>query len=117
MQAMPEPRHSLTSASTPCARAAAGAGGDTGEGCGCPPSVCALSGLRVGEVGVVQGSDLEADGAATLRAMGLRPSVTVRVCRIGHPCIVEVGNVAGATCRIGLARPLAERVMVTVAGR
>ncbi len=66
---------------------------------------------------MVQGSDLEADGAATLRAMGLRPSVTVRVCRIGHPCIVEVGNVAGATCRIGLARPLAERVMVTVAGR
>ena len=75
--------------------------------------------MRVGEVGVVRGSDLEADGAALLRAMGLRPSVTVRVCRRGEPCIVEVGSVPGVTCRIGLARPLAERVMVqvTAAGR
>lgn len=86
-----------------------------GEGeCGCAPSMCALSGLRVGESAVIRGSTLEADGAALLRAMGLRPSAKVTVRRRGEPYIVEVGAVAGATCRIGLARPLAERVMVEV---
>jgi hypothetical protein len=63
-----------------------------------------------------------------LRAMGLRVNARVRICRLGEPCIVElVGGTsanAGATdacprgsactCRIGLAKPLARRVMVGV---
>lgn len=90
-------------------------GRSAGEGdCGCAPSMCALAGLQVGESAVIRGSTLEADGAALLRAMGLRPSARVTVRRRGEPYIVEVGAVAGAMCRIGLARPLAERVMVEV---
>jgi hypothetical protein len=59
--------------------------------------------------------------AALLRAMGLRPNATVRLCRLGEPCIVEVLNGAsedgcrgtgGCWCRIGLAKPLACAVVV-----
>jgi Fe2+ transport system protein FeoA len=53
--------------------------------------------------------------AAMLRAMGLRPQATVRLCRLGEPCIIEVMSgepSCSDSCRIGLARVLAERVMV-----
>jgi hypothetical protein len=62
---------------------------------------------------------LDPSDAALLRAMGLRPSARIRVCRLGEPCIVEVmsgsdscNRPGGCACRIGLAKPLAERVMV-----
>jgi Fe2+ transport system protein FeoA len=83
------------------------------------PAVVALATLRPGQMGVVRGATLEAGDAAYLRAMGVRPAALVRVCRLGHPCIVEV--VSGGreccgmgSCRIGLAKELAERVMVEV---
>lgn len=58
-------------------------------------------------------AQVNADGAAVLRAMGLRPSAHVRVCRTGEPCIVEIGSACGMSCRIGLARALAERVLIS----
>jgi hypothetical protein len=66
---------------------------------------------------------LDPNDAALLRAMGLRPSARIRICRLGEPCIVEVlsgsdscGRAGGCACRIGLAKPLAERVMVGLVG-
>lgn len=61
---------------------------------------------------------------AMLRAMGLAPAATIRLCRQGEPCILEVllseppaagdGLCARADCRcrIGLTRYLAQRVKV-----
>ena len=95
----------------------------------------ALTTLRAGDIGVVCETCMDPIDAAMLRAMGLRPNATIRVCRLGEPCIVEVFTGAtkadpscpegdprdrpcdrpgGCSCRIGLARPLAERVMVMV---
>lgn len=83
----------------------------------------ALTTLRPGQSGVVCESQLDPSDAAMLRAMGLRPNATIRVCRLGEPCIVEVmtGGVVredcgrpDCRCRIGLARPLAERVRVRI---
>jgi hypothetical protein len=80
----------------------------------------AISELRCGEIGVVQEAALDASDAAFLRAMGLCNEARVRLARAGEPCIVTVGGVGGdcgcrgSACRIGLARPLAERIFVTV---
>ncbi|MCC6675701.1 MAG: ferrous iron transport protein A [Phycisphaerales bacterium] len=73
----------------------------------------ALAQLKPGQTARIRHADLEADDAALLRAMGLRPAAFVRMCRAGEPCIVEVypGGVTSCACRIGLARPLADRVM------
>lgn len=43
-----------------------------------------------------------------LEAMGFAESCCVRVCRAGSPCIVQI-----AQTRLGLAREVAERIMVT----
>lgn len=86
-----------------------------------PPRTVALSQMRVGEVGVIQEKILEDGDRAMLRAMGLACNATVRLCRAGEPCIVAVmsggdagGRVGGDCCRIGLARPLAEKILVSV---
>lgn len=78
-----------------------------------------LTELRAGDVGVVAESVLEEADAAFLRAMGLHNEAKVRVCRVGEPCIVAVGSFGsdcgcGSVCRIGLARPLAQKIYVTV---
>jgi Fe2+ transport system protein FeoA len=83
-----------------------------------------LTQLRPGQTGVVCESKLSTSDAQLLRAMGLCDHATVRLCRAGEPCIVAVGGVrglgpnpkdctCGGSCRIGLARPLAERIFVT----
>ena len=84
-----------------------------------------LTSLRAGQTAVVSTVTFESRDAALVRAMGLRPNALLRVCRAGEPCIVEVfsgcaaaGGGASTTtcaCRIGLSRPLAERVLVTAA--
>ncbi len=71
-----------------------------------------LAQLRTGETGRVLTSELDPQDAAVLRAMGLRADAQVKLCRPGQPCIVSVVGVHGMCCRIGLASPLAERVMV-----
>jgi len=60
---------------------------------------------------------LDKHDAAMLRAMGLRPNATVRVCRPGEPCIIEVlagGERCRDACRIGMARELADQIVVRV---
>ncbi len=91
------------------------------------PSV-PLTQLRVGQAAVIRSIEMDARDASMLRAMGLRVNARVRVCRLGEPCIIELvgGSTASAesteacprgtacTCRLGLAKPLAQRVMVGV---
>lgn len=85
----------------------------------------ALTSLKSGQVGVICETCTEPGDAMLLRAMGLRPNATIRICRLGEPCIVEVlpsragegtqCSRADCRCRIGLAWLLAQRVMVAVA--
>ncbi len=84
---------------------------------GDPVSTCSLDQLRVGQTGEVVEARLEPKDAALLAAMGLRCHASVRVCRAGEPCIVSVlgggSSCSGAgNCRIGLARPLAEKIFI-----
>lgn len=83
----------------------------------------ALSGLTAGQSGVVRHTTLDADDEALLEAMGVRRGGMVMVCRVGEPFIVAVlarcsserpGSTApgACSCRIGLARSLAERIFV-----
>jgi hypothetical protein len=71
-----------------------------------------LSQLRPGQAGVVAQSGVAADDAALLGAMGLCCNAKVRLCRAGEPCIVSIATGPGAACRIGLARPLADKILV-----
>lgn len=71
-----------------------------------------LTQLARGQRGRVAESDLDADDLSMLRAMGLKPNATVEVCRLGQPCIVALAGICGGGCRIGLAREIADRVMV-----
>lgn len=89
--------------------------------CGTPPPEpeitvrrIPLTQLRSGEVGRVLTNQLDPKDAALLRAMGLRANAEVKLCRPGQPCIVSVVGTHGACCRIGLAAPLAARVVVGV---
>ncbi len=68
--------------------------------------------LPKGTRGRIDSTDLPPADAAMLRAMGLRPDASVRMCRFGHTCIVEVCDRLGGGCRIGLSRALAERVVI-----
>jgi hypothetical protein len=76
-----------------------------------PISLCQL---RPGQSGVVRTAGVSESDAAYLGAMGLCCNARVRLCRAGEPCIVAISSGKGAGCRIGLARPLAERIMVDV---
>ncbi len=73
-----------------------------------------LTSMKRGQMGFVRRSSLAADDSALLSAMGLCCNARVRLCRVGQPCIVAVTSGRGAECRIGLARPLAERILVDV---
>ncbi len=79
------------------------------------PPAARLTALKPGQSGVVVDAAMDDDDAAQLRAMGLRPNARVVLCRSGEPCIVRVLGACGCESRIGLARPLAERVMVNPA--
>lgn len=92
-------------------RDAAGGCGCTG-GKACPPvSLCQL---KPGQVAVVAEARVEARDAGLLTAMGLCENATIRVCRVGEPCIVTVISACdGGGCnRIGLAGPLARQIFV-----
>lgn len=72
--------------------------------------------LTPGVLGQVSGTGLDEKDAAMLRAMGLRPSAMLRVCRVGEPTIVELvpdgPGVCRSGCRIGLAKSLAARIRI-----
>lgn len=78
-----------------------------------------LTTLNPGQVGQLFAADLSPElgeeHARLLRAMGLRPQASVRVCRQGDPCIVQVGQVRGDSCRLGLSRRVADQISVCVA--
>lgn len=71
-----------------------------------------LTQLPKGRPARVHADNLDASDFAALRAMGLRPNATVEVCRLGQHCIVALTGACGGGCRIGIARDLADRVMV-----
>lgn len=83
-----------------------------------PDGTVRLARLAPGQVGVIAFADLDAQDGALLRAMGVSEKATVKVCRVGEPCVVAVGGVrpdacrCGGTCRIGLSRRLAERIWI-----
>jgi len=80
-----------------------------------PHRVVALSQLPRGTRGVVQSTELSDRDAATLGPMGLRERASIRMCRLGEPCIVEVCCRPGMCRRIGISRPVAAQVMVSIA--
>lgn len=71
-----------------------------------------LTQLPRGTRGTVNPDNLDNADFATLRAMGLRPNATVEVCRLGQHCIVALTGACGGGCRIGIAKDLADKVMV-----
>lgn len=71
-----------------------------------------LTQLARGRRGRISESELDADDRAVLRAMGLKPSASIEICRAGQPCIVALSGICGGGCRIGLSKDLAARVMV-----
>ena len=72
----------------------------------------ALTSLPCGRSATIRRVDADGPDAAYLRALGLRVSRRVRLCRSSGPWIVEVCCADGPACRIGLARELAARVWV-----
>lgn len=61
---------------------------------------------------MVRSASMGESDAALLGAMGLCCNAKVRLCRAGEPCIVAITSGGGAHCRIGLAKPLADKIVV-----
>ncbi|GAB4387110.1 MAG: hypothetical protein Kow0022_18280 [Phycisphaerales bacterium] len=49
---------------------------------------------------------------AYLKALGIEPGAEVRVCRAGSPCVLGLGLACGGSCRIGIGRDMARRIVV-----
>ncbi|KAA0217434.1 MAG: ferrous iron transport protein A [Leptolyngbya sp. PLA3] len=49
---------------------------------------------------------------AYLRALGIEPGAEVRVCLAGSPCVLGLGLACGGSCRIGIGRDMARRILV-----
>lgn len=81
-----------------------------------------LSTLRRGQRAIIRATHLAADDAALVRAMGMCDCALLTVARSGEPFVVTISGVDGADCkchraggcRIGLARAMAERIIVSV---
>jgi Fe2+ transport system protein FeoA len=78
------------------------------------PSTIPLTQLSRGQSGRVQIEGAATEEIKMLRAMGLRPNASVTMCQLGEPCIVSLSGICGGGCRIGLAKEIAGRVMITV---
>ncbi|MFG0314092.1 MAG: ferrous iron transport protein A [Phycisphaerales bacterium] len=72
-----------------------------------------LTQLARGQRATVNTADLDDQDSKMIRAMGLRPDASVQMCRLGEPCIVSLSGACGGGCRIGLAKDIASRVLVT----
>jgi Fe2+ transport system protein FeoA len=67
-----------------------------------------LSALSAGQTATLHGAgDLSPQDCALLRALGLTDRCTLRICKVGEPCIVQVQST-----RIGLSRAVADGIMV-----
>lgn len=85
--------------------------------CACVPNQNAssrvpLTQLRPGQEATIHAETLPESERDLLRAMGLHDHARVVLCRVGEPCIVRVMGGCGCSSRIGLARPLAEKMLV-----
>ena len=69
-----------------------------------------LTQLARGQSGRIECTQAHPDDCAMLRAMGLRPEASIKMCRLGEPCIISLSG----ACRIGLAKDIASRVMVHI---
>ena len=65
--------------------------------------------LETGKRARVLAADLCCEDCELLRAMGMGEECTVRVCRSGEPCIVEVSGT-----RLGLSRAMTRNIFVSV---
>lgn len=63
--------------------------------------------LRAGARATVHYREMGCEDCELLNAMGLTDRCTLRVCQAGSPCIVQAGGT-----RLGLTRPLAQRILV-----
>ncbi len=70
-----------------------------------------LTKMLAGEEARFCKADLRCEDCDLLRAMGLTDRCTLRICRGGEPCIIEVNST-----RLALAAPLARRILVTPLG-
>lgn len=66
-----------------------------------------LSTLRSGDRATLHRRDLCCEDCDLLNAMGMTERCKLRVCRIGHPCIVQV-----ASTRLGISSAMARNIMV-----
>ena len=66
-----------------------------------------LSDSPAGSHAVLHGSRLAPEDHQLLEAMGLVGNCTLRVLKQGNPCVVAIGDT-----RMGLARSLAENILV-----
>jgi Fe2+ transport system protein FeoA len=71
-----------------------------------------LTQLKPGQEATIHAETLPDSERDLLRAMGLHDHARVVLCRVGEPCIVRVMGGCGCSSRIGLARPLAEKMLV-----
>ncbi|MBO6739870.1 MAG: ferrous iron transport protein A [Phycisphaerales bacterium] len=77
------------------------------------PASIPLTQLARGQRATVNAANLDEQDSRMIRAMGLRPDASVQMCRLGEPCIVSLSGACGGGCRIGLAKDIASRVLVT----
>ena len=75
-----------------------------------PPTVPVLD-LAPGTVAVLR-HVLDHQSRALLRSLGLVDGARLRICRLGDPCIIQVGST-----RIGLSKVVAQSIYVAVAER
>jgi Fe2+ transport system protein FeoA len=66
-----------------------------------------LTDLAVGECARLQGTHLVGQERELLAALGLDADSSLRLCKVGNPCIVQVGGT-----RIGLSEEVARQMMV-----
>jgi len=71
-----------------------------------------VSTLTTGQRGRIVATLGADDEREQLRALGLEPGVEVMVCRAGSPCVLGIGFACGGSCRIGVGRSMARRILV-----
>lgn len=69
-----------------------------------------LTACAAGTVVRLQGTDLDPESCALLRALGLTRECELTLCKTGEPCIVQV-----RATRIGLSRAVANGLLVVPA--
>jgi len=72
------------------------------------PGLQRLTDLPVGAIARVHDADLDGESRALLRAIGLTDQSVLRVCKQGHPCVIQV-----RATRIGMSSRIAQQVTVT----